>query len=76
MNWMLPLETLPGWPEAPEVSTADQLLLMIVAPLALAVIVGVIAFTPKFSRRFRGEDPEAGTDVARREPTHAPEHSA
>ncbi|MGV8846160.1 hypothetical protein [Tessaracoccus sp.] len=55
MNWMLPLETLPGWPEAPAVSTPHMLMLMIGAPLAVGVIVALLAFTPALGRRFRGE---------------------
>lgn len=55
MNWLLPLETLPGWPEAPEVSLSHMLMLMYVGPLAVGVIVALIAFTPALGRRFRGE---------------------
>lgn len=77
MNWLLPLETLPGWPEAPEVSAASQLMLMVIGPLAVAVIVAILTFTPKLSRRFRGADKDAaGTEVARREHPAAPQHGA
>lgn len=51
----LPLETLPGWPEAPEVSTSFMLMLLFIAPLVVGVIVAVLAFTPALGRRFRGE---------------------
>ena len=63
MNWLLPLETLPGWPEAPAVSSTHMILLMVIAPLACGVIVALLAFTPALGRRFRGEladdDPHA-----------------
>lgn len=55
MNWMLPLETLPGWPEAPEVSTAHMMLLLIIGPLAVGLVISLLAFTPALGRRFRGE---------------------
>ena len=55
MNWMLPLETLPGWPEAPDVSAAHMLFLMFLGPLAFGAVIVLIAFTPALGRRFRGE---------------------
>lgn len=55
MNWMLPLETLPGWPEAPDVSTTHMLLLMFGAPIAVGAVIALLAFTPALGRRFRGE---------------------
>ncbi len=55
MNWMLPLETLPGWPEAPDVSVTHMLFLLFVGPLAFGAVIALIAFTPALSRRFRGE---------------------
>lgn len=55
MNWMLPLETLPGWPEAPDVSSTHMLLLMFVAPIAVGVVIALLVFTPALGRRFRGE---------------------
>lgn len=55
MNWLLPLETLPGWPEAPAVSTTHMLFLLLIGPLLVGVVFAVLAFTPAFGRRFRGE---------------------
>ncbi|MDO5736971.1 MAG: hypothetical protein Q4P15_10905 [Propionibacteriaceae bacterium] len=55
MNWMLPLETLPGWPEAPEVSSGHMWLLLLVGPLAMAAVIALLGFTPALGRRFRGE---------------------
>ena len=55
MNWMLPLETLPGWPEAPDVSATHMLFLMFLGPLAFGAVIVLLAFTPALGRRFRGE---------------------
>ena len=55
MNWMLPLETLPGWPEAPAVSPSHMVFLMVLGPLAVGAIMTLLAFTPALGRRFRGE---------------------
>lgn len=55
MNWMLPLETLPGWPEAPDVSSTHMLLLMFIGPIVFAAVVSLLVFTPALGRRFRGE---------------------
>ena len=55
MNWMLPLETLPGWPEAPDVSATHMLFLMFLGPFAFGAVIVLIAFTPALGRRFRGE---------------------
>ncbi|MEO7588765.1 MAG: hypothetical protein ABIS84_12150 [Arachnia sp.] len=55
MNWLLPLETLPGWPEAPAVSATHMIFLLVIAPLACAIVVALLAFTPALGRRFRGE---------------------
>ena len=55
MNWLLPLETLPGWPEAPDVSVAHMLWLMFLGPLAVGAVITLLAFTPALGRRFRGE---------------------
>lgn len=76
MNWMLPLETLPGWPEAPHMSDFHLLFLILIAPLAVAVVVSVLAWTPKLAARFRGEETTDGTEVARREQAPSPEHAA
>ncbi len=55
MNWLLPLETLPGWPEAPEASGFSMVMLMLIGPLLVGVVVALITFTPTLSRRFRTE---------------------
>lgn len=55
MNWFLPLETLPGWPEAPDVSTTHMLLLLFVGPIVAGAVISLLVFTPSLGRRFRGE---------------------
>lgn len=55
MNWMLPLETLPGWPEAPDVSAIHMVFLMFLGPLAFGAVIVLLGFTPALGRRFRGE---------------------
>ncbi len=55
MNWMLPLETLPGWPEAPDVSVMHMMFLLFIGPTAFGLVIVLIAFTPALGRRFRGE---------------------
>ncbi len=55
MNWMLPLETLPGWPEAPDVSSTHMLLLLFIGPIVAGAVISLLVFTPALGRRFRGE---------------------
>lgn len=70
---LLPLETLPGWPEAPEMSNAYLFMLLLGAPLIVCVVVALITWTPTLARRFRGEQEQqdqqiehTGAEVARR----------
>ncbi len=53
---MLPLETLPGWPEAPEPSLLLMLMLTIIGPLAVGVVVTAIFFGPQLARQARSSD--------------------
>ena len=55
MNWFLPLETLPGWPEAPAVSSTHMLLLLFIGPIVVGAVIALLVFTPALGRRFRGE---------------------
>lgn len=58
----LPLETtLPGWPEAPEMSTAFYWLLMIIGPLALGAVIALLTWAPRLARAAR-KQPET-TDI-------------
>ena len=63
MDWLLPLETLPGWPEAPEFSAAHLILIAGVLPVVTAILIAVLALAPGWARRSRGET-AAGGDVA------------
>lgn len=45
---MILLETLPGWPTAPEQSALDMLLLTVIGPIAVAVIITAIVLGPKY----------------------------
>lgn len=54
----LPLETLPGWPEAPEVSDAWMWLLMVIGPLLVTVVVTLLGFAPSLAKRDRSESKE------------------
>lgn len=57
---MILLETLPGWPTAPEQSALDMLLLTVIGPIAVAVIITAIVLGPKY---FTGKgSPEANAD--------------
>lgn len=48
---MILLETLPGWPAAPEQSTVQMIMLMIVLPLVAAAIITALVLGPKYFRR-------------------------
>lgn len=65
MDWLLPLETLPGWPAAPEFSAAHLILIVAVLPVMTAIVIAVIAFTPTWARRYRNETAAGGGLVAR-----------
>lgn len=41
---LMPLETLPGWPEAPNPSVLQFLLLLIGAPLVLGIVIAGASF--------------------------------
>lgn len=59
---LLPLETLPGWPEAPEVSTAFYWLLLVIGPLALGAVIALLTWVPRLNRSAREQQSES-TDV-------------
>ena len=50
-----PFESIPGWPDAPDASSSWLLILCILAPLALGVIVALVAWTPKLSAKARAQ---------------------
>ena len=63
MLWMLPLETLPGWPEAPPLAVGHLLLIILVLPAVTGLVIAILTFTPTWLRRSR-EGQETGTEVA------------
>lgn len=63
MDWMLPLETLPGWPEAPAFSLAHLILIALILPLVTGSVIALLAWTPTWSHRIRAH----GGDVAVRD---------
>jgi len=57
---MLILETLPGWPEAPEFSSLFMWVLMVLGPAAVLLVIALLVMAPGWARR--GQQPE-NTDV-------------
>lgn len=53
------LETLPGWPEAPDPSVVSTLLVLFGIPFGIGAVIALIVAGPSFVRRS-----QAGTDVA------------
>ena len=62
---MLILETLPGWPEAPEYSSLFMWVLMVLGPLAAIVVIALLVMAPGWARR--GQQSENTDVVARSE---------
>ena len=60
---MLPLETLPGWPEAPGYSAGFYLMLMIIGPMAVGVVVALLAWVPKLSARAKREADQPSNEL-------------
>lgn len=52
---LVPLETLPGWPQAASPSVLEVLGLLVGLPLVVVVIVGAIAKVDKMIKVSRGE---------------------
>lgn len=75
MIWMLPLETLPGWPEAPVWSLGHLLLIILVLPVLTAVVISVLTFTPTWKRLAR-ESNEVSGELVTTEASTTPRRSA
>lgn len=60
---MLLLETLPGWPEAPEYSSLFMWVLMVIGPIAALALIALLVFSPRWAKR--GQQGES-TEVAAR----------
>jgi hypothetical protein len=60
---LLPLDTLPGWPAAPEPSVLQFLGLLVGAPLLVAIVVFVIAKIGTSVQASRGDAAPAAESV-------------
>ncbi len=60
---MLPLETLPGWPEAPDPSLWMVLAILVAIPLAITIPVLLIHLGPTWFRQTRATKLEPGSAV-------------
>lgn len=56
---MLPLETLPGWPEVPDPGLAAVLVILVGIPLALAAPLFLLTVGPAWFRQTRATSLEA-----------------
>ncbi|MBK8460228.1 MAG: hypothetical protein WAS07_12715 [Micropruina sp.] len=57
---LLPLETLPGWPTAPDPSLVEALVLLAGIPLGIGVVFMVAVMGPHWMRRDKSADSQAG----------------
>ena len=51
MFGLLPLETLPGWPDAPDPSALEALTVLLGTPAAIALVILVFGMAPAWFRR-------------------------
>lgn len=45
------LETFQGWPEVPETSTIEFLMLTVFGPIAISLIIAVLVMGPSYFRK-------------------------
>ena len=55
------LETLPGWPEAPQMSDLAMIMLTVVGPILAALVITLLVFAPSLARK--GRDAEASKEL-------------
>ncbi len=60
LSSLLPLETLPGWPEAPNPSVVDALYILVGVPGAISLVILALVVAPSWFRRG-----ESSTDVVK-----------
>lgn len=53
---MILLETLPGWPAAPEQSMLHFIMLTVIGPIVTALVITAIVLGPKYFRAHRPSD--------------------
>lgn len=58
---MLPLETLPGWPEAPDPGLAEMLAICLGIPLAITVPLLLFILGPTWLRQTRATSLESAS---------------
>lgn len=51
---LVPLQTFPGWPQAPTPSLVDFLVLLVGIPVAAGVIIGLAALGSSLARKGEG----------------------
>lgn len=51
---LIPLQTFPGWPAAPDVSILNFLLVLLVIPLGIGLVLALIVLGGTLARRGRG----------------------
>ncbi len=62
MFGLIPLKTLPGWPEAPDPTAIESLTVILGIPVALALVILVLGMAPSWFGADRSE-----TAVARKD---------
>lgn len=51
---LVPLETLPGWPEAQDPTFLQTLGLLVAIPVGIALVIALLAFGPSLARANKG----------------------
>lgn len=51
---LVPLETLPGWPEAQDPTALQTLGLLVLIPLGVSLVIALLAFGPSLTRANKG----------------------
>lgn len=54
MSMLVPLETLPGWPEAPTPTALESLGLLIGIPAVVFAVIALLVNAPKLARAAKG----------------------
>ncbi|GAB3623995.1 hypothetical protein GCM10027418_20790 [Mariniluteicoccus endophyticus] len=51
---LVPLQTFPGWPQAPQRSIVDFLIILVAIPVAAGVLIGIAALGGSLARKGEG----------------------
>ncbi len=61
MFGLIPLKTLPGWPEAPDPTAIESLVVLLGVPAAIAAVLLLLVMAPSwFHPGRRSDDPVVG----------------